>query len=114
MDYASCRELTGKSNSRVFEFLKYLEYHRKHVWIRSVMVKGLTDDETNIIKLCSYVKGLGNIDRFELLPYHDMAKTKYSNLGLDYKLVNHQAHSAADIKNMKCMFAKHYGDNFLM
>lgn len=98
MDPEYCRRLTGKTNSRALKLLEYLSLYKKEVWVRSVMVKGYTDNRRNIYELLNYVKGLNNVTRFELLPYHSMAVGKYKELGFEYKLKDVPEYSAQEIK----------------
>src|SRR5699024_7766946 len=77
----------GKSMGRFFKFLSYLNDFRGTIWIRHVMVPGITDNKESIYQLFSRISHLANkIDRFEILPYHTMGVQKYEELNLEYKL----------------------------
>ena len=80
------KELTAHSNDGILAFAKYLDEKKVPVWIRHVVVPGLTDDDTYLYKLGYFIGGLSNLKALDVLPYHDMAKVKYENLGMDYKL----------------------------
>lgn len=78
--------LTGKSNRLILAFAKYLDAIGKPVWIRHVAVPGITYKEEHLRKLGEFLKGLSNIEKIDVLPYHTMGKTKYQNLGYAYAL----------------------------
>lgn len=81
------KNVTGKSMGRFFKFLSYLNDFRGTIWIRHVMVPGITDNKESIYQLFSRISHLANkIDRFEILPYHTMGVQKYEELNLEYKL----------------------------
>lgn len=64
-------------------FIKFLEKHKKHYWIRQVLVQNFTDNMDDLYKLGKYLSTLKYMTKFELLPYHDMANVKYENLKID-------------------------------
>ena len=80
------RELTGHSNRNVFAFAKALKRARIPVWIRHVVVPGITFDEQELTELGRFIKTLSNFEKLEVLPYHTMGKVKYENLGIEYPL----------------------------
>ena len=80
------QELTGKSNKTVLEFAEYLNANHKYMDIRHVIVEGYTKDPQELMDLGRYIGGLKYVKSLEVLPYHDMAKAKYKNLGIKYAL----------------------------
>lgn len=86
IDPNKCIELVGWPNEKELAFARYLSENGKHMWIRQVLVPGITDDENDLLKLRDFVKSLETVDRFEFLPYHDLGKSKWTNLGLIYPL----------------------------
>lgn len=80
------KELTSQPNDGILAFAKYLEEKQVDVWIRHVVVPGITDDDTYLFKLGYFIGGLSNLKALDVLPYHDMAKPKYVKLGMEYKL----------------------------
>ena len=80
------KELTGVSNESVLKFARYLDRKGKKVWIRYVLVPDLTDNELDMFRLRDFIDSLGNVDRVEVLPYHNMGIEKYKKLGIDYVL----------------------------
>ena len=79
-------ELTSQPNDGILAFAKYLDEKNIPVWIRHVVVPGITDDDVYLRKLGYFIGGLNNLKALDVLPYHDMAKPKYKELGIDYKL----------------------------
>jgi len=80
------RRLTGKYVSTTLEFARRLAARGRPVWIRFVLVPGLTDDPEDIAKIAEFAAGLGNVQRVDVLPFHQMGRFKWKNLGIDYKL----------------------------
>ena len=89
--------LTGKENSHVVAFAKYLERKGIPVWIRHVVVRGYTDDEQSLISLGKFIGSLTNVRALEVLPYHNMGEAKYKALGIDYKLRGTQPTTSEEI-----------------
>lgn len=86
MDEGAHKKLTGHSNRNVFAFAKLLEEKNIPLWIRHVVVPGITYDKEELTQLGRFLKTLSNFEHLEVLPYHSMAVTKYENLGIDYPL----------------------------
>jgi len=78
--------LTGHDNAGILAFAKYLEQKQVDVWIRHVVVPGITDDEALLARLGTYLGTLSNIKALDVLPYHIMGITKYEQLGIPYPL----------------------------
>ena len=81
------KKLTGHSNARVFAFAEYLKKIGKPVWIRHVVVPGITFRREELLALGRYLKTLTNMEKLEVLPYHSMGKVKYDSLGIEYPLL---------------------------
>lgn len=80
------KEITGTDNQRILSFLKYLDMIQKPVWIRHVVVPGLTDDPKWLQKLGYEIGAYRCIQSLDVLPYHTMGVSKYKKLGLAYPL----------------------------
>lgn len=80
------KELTGQPNDGILAFAAYLNEKNVPMWIRHVVVPGITDDPTYLTKLGYFIGQFHNLQALDILPYHDMAKPKYEKLGIDYKL----------------------------
>jgi pyruvate formate lyase activating enzyme len=74
------RELTMQPNENILD--------EKHVdmWIRHVVVPGITDDEKYLFDLGYFIGQFSNLKALDVLPYHTMGEKKYQSLGLEYKL----------------------------
>lgn len=96
-----CKDLTGVSNQKELEFATYLSENGKHMWIRQVLVPGITDNEQDLLKLKQFLSTLKTVDKFELLPYHDMGKFKWINLGVEYPLDGVRTATADDVNRAK-------------
>ena len=86
IDDSEHKKLTQHSNKNILEFAKYLSEIDKPVWIRHVVVPTLTYNEHYLKELGKFLSGLKNIKALDVLPYHNMAETKYENLGIKYPL----------------------------
>ena len=80
------KELTGWTNKNILELAKYLSDNNKDMWIRNVLVPGVTDDTKDLEGLRDFVKTLKTVKRFEVLPYHTLGVVKYEELGIKYEL----------------------------
>lgn len=80
------REVTGVDNSQILDFARYLSEKGVSTWIRRVIVPGLTDGEDDLKKTGEFIKTLKNVERVEVLPYHDFGVEKWRNLGIKYPL----------------------------
>lgn len=86
IDSEKCKNLVGFNNEKELAFAKYLSDNNIHMWLRQVLVPGYTDDEQDLLKLKDFISSLNNIDKVEILPYHDMGRYKWEKLGLKYEL----------------------------
>ncbi len=80
------KKLTGHSNRNILGFAQFLSEHGVPLWIRHVVVPGWTDDTETQRKLGYFIGGLKTLKALDVLPYHDMGKTKYEALGMEYPL----------------------------
>lgn len=81
-----CINLTGISNKNTLNFARYLSENNITVWIRQVLVPGITDNEEDLYLLKEFIDSLSNVQKVELLPYHDMGKFKWEEFGEEYPL----------------------------
>ena len=96
-----CKDLTGVSNKRELEFAKYLSDNNKDMWIRQVLVPGITDCEDDLIKLKEFLYSLKTVKKVDILPYHDLGKFKWTNLGLQYPLEGVRTANNEDVLRAK-------------
>jgi pyruvate formate lyase activating enzyme len=71
------------------------------VWIRRVIVPGLTDGEEDLQRTGEFIRSLGNVERVEVLPYHNMGEEKWRALGLNYSLSDVEAPSECDLSRAR-------------
>ena len=96
-----CKDLVGRSNKKELEFIKYLNSIGKEIWIRQVIVPGITDNEQDLYKLRDFINSFEYITKVDLLPYHDLGKYKWINLGETYPLENIRTANSEDIDRVK-------------
>jgi pyruvate formate lyase activating enzyme len=84
------RLLTGMDIGPVLDFARRLAARKRPIWVRFVLVPGLTDIEENIAQLAKFSAGLGNVQRVEVLPFHQMGRFKWKELKYNYSLDNVQ------------------------
>ena len=93
--------VTSHTNKTILACAKYLSDIGKPVWIRHVLVPGLTDRDDDLIELGKFVKTLKNVDKFEILPYHTMGEFKWRELGIPYKLEGVKPPTKERVQNAK-------------
>lgn len=80
------KNLTGVDNQNIFEMAQYLSDKGIAMWIRHVLVPGLTDAKEDLQKLADFTSGLKTVEKVEILPYHTLGILKYENMGIPYPL----------------------------
>ena len=80
------KRLTGMDNKPVHEFACRLAARKHPVWIRFVIVPGWTDNMEEVDRMAEFAVGLGNVERVDVLPFHQMGRFKWEKLGMDYKM----------------------------
>ena len=103
---AEHRTLTGHSNQNILAFARFLDRIHKPVWIRHVVVPGITFDEAELTGLGHFLGQLHNVEKLEVLPYHSMGKVKYDNLGMDYRLKNTPQLTKAEAQEAEAMIRR--------
>ena len=79
-------KLTGAQIGPVLDFARRLSARKKPVWVRFVLVPGLTDDAEDISYIAKFTASLGNVERVDVLPFHQMGRFKWKELKLSYPL----------------------------
>lgn len=87
--------VTGREVEPVLRFARRLSNLGRPAWLRFVLVPGLTDDPANVAGLADFAATLRNVERVEVLPFHQMGRFKWQELGLDYRLADTQPPDAA-------------------
>jgi pyruvate formate lyase activating enzyme len=80
------RRITGMEVGPVLDFARRLADRRKKIWVRFVLVPGLSDDPENVDKIASFAADLGVVQRVDVLPFHQMGRFKWTELKLNYTL----------------------------
>jgi len=80
------KELTSQPNERILQFAAYLNEKQVDMWIRHVVVPGITDDDKYLEELGYFIGQFTNLKALDVLPYHTMGEVKYQKLGMEYKL----------------------------
>lgn len=80
------KELTSQPNTNILKFAEYLNEKHVDMWIRHVVVPGITDDDKYLFELGYFIGQFSNLKALDALPYHTMGKAKYDKLGIKYKL----------------------------
>lgn len=86
MDDTKHIDLTKVSNRHCKEFALRLQERNQPTWVRYVVVGGYTDDEASAHELAKFLEPMKNIERVELLPYHELGKHKWEAMGEKYEL----------------------------
>jgi pyruvate formate lyase activating enzyme len=80
------RRLTGMENQTVHDFARRLAALKRPMWVRFVLVPGWTDDMEEVERIAAFAAGLGNVERVDVLPFHQLGRFKWEKLGMDYQL----------------------------
>ena len=98
------RHLTGMDNAPTLAFARRLAAQKRKIWIRFVLVPGLTDDRDDVANIARFAAALGNVERVEVLPYHQMGRYKWERLGLQYTLNDVEPPSAELVERTCALF----------
>lgn len=101
IDEAEHIKLTAHSNKCSLEFAKFLSDEGKDMWIRHVLIPGITDNDEYLKRLKEFLDTLKTVKKVEVLPYHTMGEVKYAKLGIDYPLKGVQPPTAERVENAK-------------
>ena len=101
IDPDKCKDLVGFTNKKELAFAKYLSDNNIPVWIRQVLVPGITNAEEDLFKLKDFIGTLNNVKKIEVLPYHDLGKYKWDAAGAKYQLEGVSPASIDDVKKAK-------------
>lgn len=98
------QRVTGKELEPTLRFAERLAAVRKPVWIRYVLVPGVTDDPSNVEKVARFVAPMKNVEWVEVLPFHQMGSFKWKSLGLEYKLSEAAAPTSDQVRGALKIF----------
>lgn len=100
MDPVKSKILTGAENDLNLHNLDIINEQRVPIWLRYVLVPGLTDDLQDITAMARLAARLSQVRRIDLLPYHTLGRHKWELLGLEYQLPNLPPPEPSDIKHI--------------
>jgi pyruvate formate lyase activating enzyme len=98
------KQLTGKEVASTLGFAQRLAQRKRTVWLRFVLVPGLTSDEKDVAKISQFAASLGNVERVDVLPFHQMGRYKWKKLKIDYTLNEVEPPSAEVIERVCAQF----------
>ena len=101
-------KLTGRPNAGILSFARYLSRAGVPVWIRHVVVPGITDDPKFLAQLGEFIATLNNVKALDVLPYHTMGEAKYEQLGIEYPLKGVPAETEAEAVKARNIILKEY------
>lgn len=102
------KELTGYDMDESLVFINELNKTSIPVWIRQVIVPGRNDNIDYLNSLSNFISNINNIERIDFLPYHDMAKSKYKKLGINYPYENIKSMDKEECNKLYQQFIKIY------
>lgn len=96
-----CKNLVGFSNKQELDFAKYLSDQNIPIWIRQVIIPGITDNKEDLLELRKFISSLKTVQKVELLPYHNMGEIKWTSLGIPYPFKEIRNANDSDIAKAK-------------
>lgn len=78
--------VAGVDNENILAFAKFLSDNHQIMWIRHVVIPGLTYTDQNLWQLGQYIATLSSVEKIELLPFHQLGTSKYELLRIEYPL----------------------------
>jgi pyruvate formate lyase activating enzyme len=98
------RRLTGMEVAPVHEFARRLAERKRPVWIRFVIVPGWTDNLDEVGRMADFAAGLGNVERIDVLPFHQLGRFKWEQLGMEYQLRDAKPPSREKVEEVLARF----------
>ena len=100
------RRLTGMDVAPTLAFARRLSEGQRPIWLRYVLVPGLTDDAEDIARVAEFAAGLGNVQRVDVLPFHQMGRYKWKRLGMSYALDDTEPPSTEVVERTIAVFRR--------
>jgi pyruvate formate lyase activating enzyme len=101
------RELTDAELEPVLDFARRLAVLKRPIWVRFVLVPGWTDDLENVRETATFSASLGNVERVDVLPFHQLGRFKWKELQLEYRLADCQPPTLEKIEQACSQFRRH-------
>lgn len=108
IDAKKYKNLTSKSLEPTLKFMDYLSEIAKPAWLRYVLVPTLSDKETDLHAWAKYTSKYNNVERVDILPFHQMGTSKWEQMGKEYPLKDLPTPSQEEIKMADAIF-RSYG-----
>lgn len=96
-------KLTGLPNDNIKECFEYLDEIGKPIWIRHVLVPGITDNDEYLRETRKFIEKFSNIKRIDVLPYHSMGQMKFKELGIPYQLEGVESPTTERVENARAI-----------
>ena len=103
-DPETYKKVTGRELQPTLDFGRRLADKGVEIWLRFVLVPGLTDDPANVETIADYAASLSSVSRVEVLPFHQMGRDKWSALGMTYELEDTPPPSADEVERVREQF----------
>ncbi len=104
MDSEKHKALCGFHNENILDMARYLSDNSKPLWLRHVLVPGVTDYEKGLYDLARFSDGLKTVLKKEILPYHTLGLFKWEKLGIAYPLEGVRTPTAEEVKKAESIF----------
>ncbi|WP_299573136.1 pyruvate formate lyase 1-activating protein [uncultured Shewanella sp.] len=106
MDDSKHIDLTKVSNQRTLQFAEYLAKRNQKTWVRYVVVDGFTEDLASAKALADFIEPMNNVEKVELLPYHQLGTHKWEAFGETYSLIDTKPPSKETMEAIKTVFTE--------
>lgn len=106
IDPVEHKKLTGRPNDNILDMLTYLSDIKKPIWIRHVLVPTITDIDEYLYKTKAFIDTLSNVERVDVLPYHELGIYKWKELGIPYQLDDIKPPSRERLENAQKILQK--------
>ncbi|WP_112179582.1 pyruvate formate-lyase-activating protein [Paraliobacillus zengyii] len=93
------KELTGMSNEHIIDMARYLDERNIPIWVRHVLVPGISDKDEYLQQLSDFIATLRNVEQIDVLPYHKLGVYKWETLGIKYPLEGVEPPTEDRVKN---------------
>ena len=106
MDAKGHKELTGVDNTNILKMARWLSDNGKKMWIRHVLVPGVTDDRDDLLRMRKFIDSLKTVERVEVLPYHSLGLMKWKELNIPYTLEGVPAPTKEQVEQAESILLK--------
>lgn len=101
--------ITGmKNNQTTFRFSEYREKSNKSMWLRYVLIPGLTDHPDLLEALGEHFKNYKSIEKFEIQPYHKLGVHKWDALGWEYQLKDARENTNQELEKAQNILKRYF------